>query len=95
MVHDPIDRYLANAPQGHRAFAVLGRLLGVGLRERALGRFKRTEVLDDVLLGLGLIKLAGDDEDDVVRLIIFLVKLVQASIGTNSMSLRLPIVDLP
>jgi len=67
----------ADSPQGDHSLAVLGRLLGVRLRQGILGLLDRPEVLGDQFERLRLAELPGDDEHGVVGAVIFLVEGLQ------------------
>ena len=78
MVHggDLSDR--SDAPQHDRALPVLGRFLRIGLFELPRGPLQASEEAVHDVQRFALIKLAGDDQHDVVRLIILPIKGLQA-----------------
>src|ERR1041384_84259 len=68
---------IADAPQNHGPFTVLRRLFGVGAVELAGGGGGHSEMFLNEIERFGFFELAGDDQDDVVRLIELLVKRLQ------------------
>ena len=65
---------VADPAQRDESLAVLRRLLGVGLRELAVGLGQRAKVFRDVFKCFLFVELAGDDEHGVVGLVEFLVE---------------------
>jgi len=94
-VHRGHDLDVAGTAQRHRALAILRRFAGVERGQRAGGAGNRTEMLRRQFERLGLVEIAADGEQRVVRLVPGAVERLQRSIGTSSMSERSPMIGLP
>ena len=71
------DRYeadITDAPQHHGAFAILRGFHGVAAVEFSFRPRQLAKIFFRQPQGFGLIKFPGNDEDDIIRLIIFFVK---------------------
>ena len=71
----------ADAAQHHVAFAVLGRLLGVGAVQRLLWFFQGTKIFGDQLECFLFLEVAAHDEHDVIGPVVFLVKRLEVFDG--------------
>ena len=69
---------IADAAQGDGALAILGGFDGVGLFERAGGLGNGAEERRHLGQRLGLVELAGDGQQRVIGLVVFLIKRSQA-----------------
>ena len=74
VIRDTNRTIIADAPQGDFALAVLRRFLGPGGVEFAGGAGDRAKIFLHQRQRLGFIKLAGNDEHNVVRLVKLFVK---------------------
>ncbi len=78
---------VAHPPQGHRPLAVLRRLLGIGGSELTVGLGQRSEILVDVFKHLLLVELTRHHQQNVIGLVILLVKSAQA-VGGHALDIR-------
>src|SRR5579859_7299982 len=74
MIRDSDQPYIADAPQHYRALTVLGWFFGISRLQLARWPGNDAEVLLDPTEGLGFLKSPGYDQNNVVRLIILLIK---------------------